>query len=129
MKQIIVIRADLNMRKGKMVAQGAHASMGAILPYVGYTDWDSPPGTEFTRRQSLVSRWLGGSFTKVCVRVDSEYELIELHDRAEKANLITCLITDNGKTEFNDVPTVTCCAIGPDTPEKLDPITGHLKLL
>ena len=30
-KQVIVIRKDLNMRKGKMVAQGAHASMAAIL--------------------------------------------------------------------------------------------------
>lgn len=27
-KQTIVLRTDLNMRKGKMVAQGAHASMG-----------------------------------------------------------------------------------------------------
>ena len=26
-KQVIVLRKDLNMRKGKMVAQGAHASM------------------------------------------------------------------------------------------------------
>jgi peptidyl-tRNA hydrolase len=30
-KQVIVLRKDLNMRKGKMVAQGAHASMRAIL--------------------------------------------------------------------------------------------------
>ena len=30
-KQVIVLRKDLNMRKGKMVAQGAHASMAALL--------------------------------------------------------------------------------------------------
>ena len=30
-KQVIVIRKDLNMRKGKMIAQGAHASMKVIL--------------------------------------------------------------------------------------------------
>ena len=30
-KQVIVLRKDLNMRKGKMVAQGARASMRAIL--------------------------------------------------------------------------------------------------
>ena len=23
----------------------------------------------------------------------------------------------------------TCCAVGPDFPERIDPITGHLKLL
>lgn len=27
LKQIIVMRNDLNMRKGKMIAQGAHASI------------------------------------------------------------------------------------------------------
>lgn len=30
-KQVIVMRKDLNMRKGKMVAQGAHASMAVLL--------------------------------------------------------------------------------------------------
>lgn len=30
-KQVIVMRKDLNMRKGKMIAQGAHASVDALL--------------------------------------------------------------------------------------------------
>lgn len=30
-KQVIVMRKDLNMRKGKMIAQGSHASMAVIL--------------------------------------------------------------------------------------------------
>jgi PTH2 family peptidyl-tRNA hydrolase len=30
-KQVIVMRKALNMRKGKMIAQGAHASMKVIL--------------------------------------------------------------------------------------------------
>lgn len=30
-KQVIVVRKDLNMRKGKMVAQGSHASMKDLL--------------------------------------------------------------------------------------------------
>lgn len=33
-KQVIIIRTDLNMRKGKMIAQGAHASVN-YLPLKG----------------------------------------------------------------------------------------------
>lgn len=122
MKQIIVIRNDLNMRKGKMVAQGAHASMGAVTQYL------LSPGSRIAERKRVLE-WLSGSFTKICVRVDSEDELIQVYQNATGRSLIRALITDNGKTEFNGVPTITCCAIGPDTAENLEPVTGHLKLL
>jgi PTH2 family peptidyl-tRNA hydrolase len=121
MKQIIVMRTDLRnakgekVRTGKLIAQGAHASLGAVLA----TGLDDP----------RVAEWLAGGFTKVCVRVDSEAELIAVWDKAISAGLITRFITDNGQTEFGGVPTSTCCAIGPDTNEALAPITGHLKLL
>jgi PTH2 family peptidyl-tRNA hydrolase len=145
-KQIIVMRSDLNMRKGKMIAQGAHASMGAILPYVRMRPTrlsdDTPENADNNaaritrarwnadaRRYEAVEAWLAGSFKKVCVRADSEDELLAVHDLAEDAGLITCLITDSGLTEFGGVPTITCCAIGPDLPENLDPITGELRLL
>lgn len=114
MKQIIVMRNDLNMRKGKMVAQGAHASLGAVLANEG---------------DPRIQQWLAGSFTKICVKVDSLEELRSVYESADAAGLICCLITDNGLTEFNGVPTKTCCAIGPDTPEALAPVTGHLRLL
>ena len=113
-KQVIVMRDDLNMRKGKMVAQGAHASLGAVLTF---------------RDRPEVDAWLAGPFAKVCVRVSSEAELIEIFERAEAAGMINYLITDAGKTEFKGLPTLTCCAVGPDTIEKVDAITGHLKLL
>lgn len=114
MKQIIIMRKDLGMRAGKMVAQGAHASMGALLSH---------------RDDSRVTEWLCNSFTKVCVRVDSLDELMDTYIAAIEAGLIVSLVTDNGLTEFHGEKTITCCAIGPDTPEKLDPITGSLKLL
>lgn len=114
MKQVIVMRTDLNMRKGKVAAQAAHASLGAVLP---------------NQDDERVQRWLGGSFTKVCVQVDSEENLLALHSLAERRGLITCLITDNGKTEFHGVATRTCVAIGPDENDVIDEITGGLKLL
>lgn len=114
MKQIIVMRKDLNMRKGKMIAQGAHASMKATLENL-----DDP----------RVQEWLCGIFTKITVYVESEAQLFEVLENAKQENLITALITDNGLTEFGGVPTNTCIAVGPDTAERLYPVTGNLKLL
>ena len=114
-KQVIIIRKDLNMRKGKMVAQGAHASLGAILG-VGLDD-------------KRITPWLRGSFAKVCVYVNSEEEILLLHTKAKHLGLVSCLITDSGKTEFSGVPTITALAIGPDTIERVDQVTKDLPLL
>jgi len=73
--------------------------------------------------------WLAGTFAKVCCRVNSEAELMEIHDKALAAGLEVHLITDSGKTEFHGEPTRTCLAIGPDDADKIDAITGHLELL
>lgn len=127
MKQILVMRTDLRnteghkVRTGKLIAQGAHASLGAVVSLL------LSPGSRLHHRK-LVLEWLAGSFTKICVRVDSEEELLAIFKKAVDADLITCLINDSGRTEFNE-PTITCCAIGPDTDEVLEPITGELKLL
>jgi PTH2 family peptidyl-tRNA hydrolase len=119
-KQVIVIRKDLNMRKGKMVAQGCHASLGAILDLL-----ETKKGLDDPRAKP----WLEGRFKKVCVSVDSEEELIEIYNKAQNAGIITKLIIDAGLTEFGGVATKTCVAVGPDTEENVDKITGHLKLL
>ena len=125
-KQVIVMRKDLNMRKGKMVAQGSHASLGALLSLqTGKTE------TELTisLANPAVVAWLSGRFTKICVSVDSESELIELYQKARSLRLPASLITDAGLTEFAGVLTVTCCAIGPAWPEDVDKLTGKLPLL
>jgi PTH2 family peptidyl-tRNA hydrolase len=124
-KQVIVLRKDLNMRKGKMVAQGAHASMGALLSISDRRE----DGSVLIPADPRVSAWLGGQFKKVCVSVDSEAELLEIEERAKAAGMICCLIRDSGLTEFGGVPTHTGVCIGPDAAEKIDAITGHLKLL
>jgi PTH2 family peptidyl-tRNA hydrolase len=114
MKQVIVIRKDLNMRKGKMVAQGAHASMAAILPNMSCEQ---------------VKEWLAGAFTKICVGVNSEEELVDIYANACAYGMICSIIKDNGATEFNGVPTYTAVAVGPDYEKAMDMVTGHLKLL
>jgi peptidyl-tRNA hydrolase, PTH2 family len=114
LKQILVMRKDLNMRKGKMCSQAAHASLKATLENLTHPS---------------VIKWLSGNFTKITVSVDSEEQLFEVMKNAENAGIITTLITDAGRTEFDGVPTNTCIAVGPASDEELTPITGHLKLL
>jgi len=72
--------------------------------------------------------WLEGLFTKVCLQVNSEAELMAVHDAAKAAGLTVFLITDMGATEFHGVPTKTCLAIGPDLAENIDKVTKDLKL-
>jgi PTH2 family peptidyl-tRNA hydrolase len=141
-KQVIVIRKDLNMRKGKACAQASHASMAVLLdamnksqrtdhvemprgymPYIKYIRH-----MEF-EENSYWDKWLNGRFTKICVSCKDEAELLKLHLAAKDANIPTALITDAGFTEFDGVPTNTCIAIGPYWSEEIDKITGNLKLL
>jgi PTH2 family peptidyl-tRNA hydrolase len=123
-KQVIVIRKDLNMRKGKMVAQGAHASMAAILNLARREGDDL-----IIPLDARIEPWLTGRFTKICVSVNSEAELLAIHEKAAAGGLVTALILDSGLTEFGGVPTHTAVAVGPDTAANVDLITAHLPLL
>jgi len=127
-KQVIVMRKDLNMRKGKMVAQGAHASMKAVLDSMKFMPKENSMVLKLDDN-SAMEDWIEGRFTKICVSVDSEAELLEIFNKAKAAKLTSALIVDAGATEFNGVPTKTCCAIGPAWSDEIDKITGHLKLL
>lgn len=128
-KQVIVMRKDLNMRKGKMIAQGAHASLAAVLNQGQYYISVDEPHRLDIPLEGPLQEWLEDKFTKICVYVESESELIEVYEEAKKAGLICAMIRDAGLTEFGGVPTLTCCAIGPANKEDVDKITGHLKLL
>jgi peptidyl-tRNA hydrolase, PTH2 family len=123
-KQTIVLRKDLNMRKGKMVAQGAHASMRAILK-LGRLDGDS----FVIPLDERLAPWLLGRFKKICVSVNSEAELLAVYEKAQALGLITALIQDAGLTEFGGVPTYTAVAVGPDREDRVDEVTGSLPLL
>ena len=129
-KQVIVMRTDLNMRKGKMVSQGSHASLKAILDLakVENNTFTNTIKIEYSIASAL-NFWLQDKFTKICVQVSSESELLEIYKKAIDKKIIVSLIKDAGLTEFGGVPTYTCCAIGPDYSDKIDSITGNLKLL
>jgi peptidyl-tRNA hydrolase, PTH2 family len=70
-----------------------------------------------------------GSFTKVCVRCNSEKELMSICDKAIEMGHQVHLITDSGRTEFHGQPTRTCLVIGIDDISMFDLVTGRLELL
>lgn len=126
-KMVIVVRRDLNMRKGKIAAQSGHAASAWMLD--GFIVGDTELKVPLT---PLYRDWLdpnSGNQAKIVVGCDSEVELDQLLANAALAGVVTHKITDSGRTEFHGIPTVTCAAFGPDLPWKLDPVTGHLKLL
>jgi PTH2 family peptidyl-tRNA hydrolase len=118
------MRKDLNMRKGKMIAQGAHASLKVLLDAGALED-----GRFALALSPSLARWLGGRFTKVCVSVASEAALDAVVEKARAAGVPCALVVDAGHTEFHGVPTKTCCAVGPAWADEVDAITGDLPLL
>ena len=111
-KQVILVRMDLKLPKGKLAAQAAHASLEAALK--------SP--------RSVMDDWRYEGAKKVILKVSDDSELKKYEALARKEKLITTLITDAGHTTIPP-GTVTCLGIGPDNEEKIDGVTGQLKIL
>lgn len=124
-KQVLVIRRDLKCRRGKEISQGSHASIAWLCNRISPMLENDKHKPKFSKPEI---EWLTGPFAKICLQVESEKELLEIYQAAKKEGLVCELITDSGKTEFGGIPTNTCLAIGPDYSEKIDKITGHLKL-
>jgi PTH2 family peptidyl-tRNA hydrolase len=112
-RQVILVRSDLKLRRGKEIAQGAHASLAVTLDHLN---------------DHRVKEWLSQSFTKITLKVTSEEELLEIVAKAQASDIPAVSIRDNGLTETGGVPTYIAAAIGPETKEVLDQITGHLSL-
>jgi len=114
-KQVIAVRRDLDMGKGKIAVQVAHAAVSAA---------------EEARRKASHwwEAWLQEGQCKVAVRADSEEEILLLHRKARELRLPCALITDRGLTQV-EPGTVTCLGIGPAPSSVIDTLTGNLSLL
>jgi PTH2 family peptidyl-tRNA hydrolase len=134
MKQVIVIRKDLKMRRGKEIAQGGHAVMHSVLRNMDHPDVKAwlglDPERDYTISEFVATLGSEDSFLgkKITVRVNSEEELLGVYEQAKSAGLICSLIQDKGFTEFNGVMTYTTVAIGPGDADTIDKITGDLVL-
>lgn len=112
MKQVIVVRNDLKMGKGKIAAQCCHGCLGAYKK----------------ANPIKINQWERSGMAKVVCKVSSLDELLELKKRAIIKKVPYFLVVDAGKTQI-PTSTTTVLAIGPDDDEIIDSITKDLKLL
>ena len=114
-KQVIAVRTDLGMSRGKMAVQVAHGAVSAA---------------ERTRvaKQDIWKSWMREGQKKVAVKVQSEEELTDLMREAVNQSLTYSIIRDAGMTELPP-GTVTVIAIGPAKADEINKVTGNLKLL
>ena len=111
-KQVIAVRQDLKLPKGKLAAQVAHASVDAVLK----------------ADKKLVDSWRKLGMKKVVVKVVDEKQIFKLKTMAAEKDIVSAVITDAGKTVVAP-GTVTCIAIGPAIEGLVDDITSDLSLM
>ncbi|MCS7111231.1 MAG: peptidyl-tRNA hydrolase Pth2 [Ignisphaera sp.] len=116
-KQVIVVRTDIKMGKGKLAVQVAHAAVEAVFRCI-----------ESERCREWLEVWRKSGQKKIVVKVESLLELIELKSKAEELSLPHAVIVDAGLTQLPP-GTVTSLGLGPAPSSLLDTITGSLQLL
>lgn len=114
-KQVIVVRVDIRMGKGKLATQVAHASVGAYRK---------------TKRKhaDIVRKWEMEGEKKIVLRISSLDGLMKLKSLIDEEGIPNIIIRDAGLTQL--MPgTVTCLGIGPWDSDTLDKFISHLKLV
>ena len=111
-KQVILVRQDLKLPKGKLAVQCSHASVAAMVK----------------SHKDDINKWQSEGMKKIVLKVKDLDELLQHKKKAEDMGLICALIEDAGKTVV-EPGTITCLGIGPDREEKIDKVTGNLKMV
>jgi peptidyl-tRNA hydrolase, PTH2 family len=113
MKLVLVVRTDLEMGRGKIAAQVAHAAVAATLASLGGAVFHS---------------WLENGQPKVVLKAPTGELLNDIIGRARTAGVPVQVVHDAGRTQVAS-GTMTCCAIGPAPDDRVDAVTAGLSLL
>ncbi len=114
-KQAIIVRMDIDMGRGKLAAQCAHAS---LMSYFEVEKED----------KAIAKQWLDSGEKKIVLKVRDVNDLEKLF-KAFKYKKVPCaLVTDAGLTELPP-GTVTALGVGPWKSPEIDQFTSTLKLL
>lgn len=114
-KLVIAVRSDLELSKGKLAVQVAHAAVIAAFDAKAH-------------HRKWFSEWWSEGQKKVVVRGGTLHDLHALRGKARSMGLTTALVEDAGLTELPP-GTVTCLGIGPGPNAIVDQVTGGLKLI
>jgi len=124
-KQVLVIRRDLCMRRGKEIAQGAHASMAFLTKaFADERSRGADPGSLRLKVGPEVWSWLAARHATVTLQAPDLETLLRVESEARARRIEAHVVTDLGLTEFAGRPTITALALGPDQADAIDAITG-----
>jgi len=112
LKQVIIVRKDLRWNKGKIATHVAHASVEAVLK----------------SKRRTVEKWIKQGGKKVVLKVKNLKALKRIEKKLKLNRIPYIIIKDAGLTQLK-AGTITAIGIGPVEEEKIDKITGKLKLL
>ena len=112
-KMAILIRSDIKMSKGKVLAQVSHVVVKATIK--AYTT------------STLFYKWQNDGEKIVILKVSNEKTLDTIINIAERKNIKNGVVIDAGLTEVSP-GTKTVGFIGPDCDYKVDKLVRQLKL-
>ena len=118
---VLVVNNNLKMTKGKMGAQCGHATLGSYGRCKRMSD-----GCDYWSKLIEKYKWEGQK--KICVKVNDDNELIQVHHKANELGLPNYLVADAGLTQIA-AGSLTVCGIGPADSRLINQVTGNLKLL
>ncbi|CDW79408.1 peptidyl-trna hydrolase-like protein [Stylonychia lemnae] len=120
-KMVLIVREDLKMGKGKVGAQCGHATLGVYKQVQKYAK-----DSEYW--QKVLSNWSWEGQKKICLKVTSEQELLDLQSKAKEKSIPAYVVADAGLTQIKE-GSLTVCGLGPAPTKMINILTGHLKLL
>ena len=113
-KQVIILRKDLKMTKGKAAAQASHAAVASAIK-------------SMRERQKEFTIWWRNGQTKIILAVESEEELLNLEAKLRRTGVVMAKINDAGRTQLPP-GTTTALGVGPHAQMDVERITSNLKL-
>lgn len=123
-KQIILLRRDLKLRRAEAAALASKASMAFIIEY----DVSDRSDSVQIKLTGIEAEWILNSATRIILGVQTEDALKKILLKAELQGIPTYEINGPSSGKFDEGIQLIAASLGPDESEKLDIITGNLKL-
>jgi len=117
-KQVIIVRKDLRLKRAMLAALVSRASMEFLVSN-NISKNPEEFKVEITR---IESDWLGNGSSRIVLSAPSESFLRSLAFKAEMLGIASYSVSANSDS-------VDAISLGPDESDKIDEITGNLKLI
>ena len=123
-KQVILLRRDIRLRRAEAAALAAKASM-SFISEGNESDRSDVVQIELS---GIEAEWLLGNSTRIVLGVSSEDAIRKLLLKAEIQGISTYEILGSTSGKIDEGMQIIAASLGPDEGDKLDAITGNLKL-